>query len=188
MRRALVGLFMICAALCVGGTVAFACTYVPHVYSTSPESGAPGTDVTVTGQAISAKGPVDIRWNGLQGPVLGVAKPDAAGNFSVTVKVPEASPGVYFLVAVAGDSGVARHVFEVTGTAVEGLQAGPAVAPSVATDPLSGMNAVPAPGDPSQGPAWAGAGLVLLTAAGLVLFGGSTAVLAQRRRAVSRIR
>lgn len=184
MRRALIGV-IVAAALWAGGTVAFACTYVPHLYSTSPESGAPGTDVTVSGQAIGAKGPVAIRWNGLKGPVLGAVTPDPAGNFSVVVKVPDVSPNVYFLVAVAEGSGVARQAFEVTGS--RSAAAAVPLVPATAPNPVATPVGVPA-SDSSQGLSMVGAGLVLL-AGGLVIIGaGSTVAIAQRRRVVVRDR
>ncbi|MGH9152709.1 MAG: hypothetical protein ACRD03_10005 [Acidimicrobiales bacterium] len=78
----------------------------------------------ITGSAFmdtgEAYGPVEIRWNSLTGSQIGSA---AGPSFSVEVSVPNATPGVYYIVAVqrarADNSVVGRssRAFEVTGSA-----------------------------------------------------------------------
>jgi len=73
--------------------------------------------VTVRGQAVAAQGPIEIRWNALNGQQLALADADAGGNFAANVSVPAARPGVYSIMVVAGKAGVTRSVFEVTPSA-----------------------------------------------------------------------
>ena len=84
--------------------LAWACT--PQAYIDIPgASGPPGTSVSVTGRGFVAA-PVEITWSG--GGVLGTA---TGPDFAVTVKIPEAAPGVYYITATARDtaSGVTGH-------------------------------------------------------------------------------
>ncbi|MGI8808737.1 MAG: hypothetical protein ACR2KK_12995 [Acidimicrobiales bacterium] len=66
-----------------------------------PGSVAPGSEVSVFGPPGWAPAPVSIRWNTLDGQVLGTFPTTPGGNASFgpgTVKVPDVPPGVYELV------------------------------------------------------------------------------------------
>ena len=122
-------------ALIVGvATTAFACTYIPHLYAVAPTAGSPGTDISLEGSTAAGVSAVTVRWNGLRGQVLATVTPDSQGNFKATVKVPTVSPGMYFVVADAGGTDVARAPFQVTGSAgAKGVLLPQAAAPDTAT-------------------------------------------------------
>ncbi|MBW3643194.1 MAG: hypothetical protein KY447_09800 [Actinobacteria bacterium] len=163
------------AVLLGWASVALGCTAQPQVsYSLLPESAAPGSSVTVRGAAVNTKLPVEIRWNGVNGALLAAATP-VNGTLSVPVQVPDVPPGIYSLVLVTGDAGVARTSFEVTGRAAPAPQATAQVWPSIGNiDPVGAPD--------SLAPRSLG---VALLAVGLVgLFTGSTVAVTHRRRAV----
>ena len=91
--------------------LAWACT--PQAYiDVGGASGPAGTAVNITGRGFVAA-PVEITWSG--GGVLGTA---TGPDFSVTVQIPAAAPGVYYITATARDSasgvvGRATRAFEV---------------------------------------------------------------------------
>ena len=62
-------------------------------------------------QAVS--GPVTVRWNALDGPVLAQATVSPGTAATLDVTIPQAAPGVYYLV-LDTSAGVARSAFEVT--------------------------------------------------------------------------
>ena len=164
----------VCRAFVVAAAgVAWACTVQPSILSVGPMSSPPEAEVPVTGRGVAA-GSVAIRWSSLQGQVLGVAAADARGDFSTHVAVPDVAPGVYSILAVAGDTGVARMAFEVT------------PAPGAAS-PLGSAAPAWAPRQATTRPASSTTGLVVgaaLVGAGLVtLFSGALVAVARRRRA-----
>ena len=170
----LVGISAGMVALWVG--VAFACTPQIRSYAVAPESAAPGSTVTVQGRDISSASPVEIRWNGTRGQVLGVARAGADGSFSVPVQVPDVAPGVYAMTLVSTDAGVGRSAFEVT------VAAG--LVPASPGANLWSSVADQASAPVADGPP--GAAGVALLALGLVgLAAGSTVAVAGRRRAVA---
>ncbi|MGI8985058.1 MAG: hypothetical protein ACR2HM_11110 [Acidimicrobiales bacterium] len=87
-------------ALVLGGaSLAWACTPQASLGAFTPFQSPPGTVVTVTGSTFE-DGPVEIRWGGRNGPVIGVAQ---GPDFSTSVTIPPAAPGVYFVAAVSYD-------------------------------------------------------------------------------------
>ncbi len=111
MRRTLASLLM---AIVVGaGTGSFACTNISTL-NISDSSGRPGRQVRITGSSFGNSSPsgrrtasplpVRIRWNGTEGPLLGEALPDAVGNISASVVIPDAPPGHYVIFGVQQDS------------------------------------------------------------------------------------
>ena len=66
----------------------------------SPESGPPGTEVTVYGQRFEANKPVDIYYDGDR-VVEGITT-DNKGEFTVTFAVPESCKGHYWVLAEVG--------------------------------------------------------------------------------------
>lgn len=107
-------------ALVVGGAgLAWACTAQASLGAFTPFEAPPGTAVTVAGSTFE-DGPVEIRWGGPDGPVIGVAR---GPNFSTSVTIPPAAPGVYYVVAVSydevGEPTSRAKPFEVTAPAAE---------------------------------------------------------------------
>lgn len=84
-----------CAVMAAG--LAWACTPQAQFTRFSPASGAPGTQVTVTGDNFSDVA-VTIHWGSASGPVIGTAQ---GPTFTTTVTVPQAPGDVYAIVAVA---------------------------------------------------------------------------------------
>ena len=105
--------------------LAWACT--PQAYiDVDGASGPAGTSVTVTGRAFIAA-PVEITWSG--GGVLATAN---GPDFSVTVQIPEAAPGVYYISATGRDAasgvvGRATRAFEVVAPPAPSVVETPAV-------------------------------------------------------------
>jgi len=91
-------------------SLAWACSQAAG-FSALTQAGPVGTTFVATATGYS--GPVEIRWNSADGPV--VSTPIRAGAFSVTV--PDVSPGVYYLVFATKDAGVGRMAFDVTPSA-----------------------------------------------------------------------
>lgn len=113
-------------ALALTGGWAWACTPQPQVVATSAESGQPGRAVMIRGEAVAPAGAVELRWNAVQGPVIGSAVADASGRFSSEVRIPEAAAGVHTILVVAGGNGVGRTPFEVTPTSASPAKKGAA--------------------------------------------------------------
>lgn len=149
-----------------------------------PATVAAGGELTVFGPPGWAPAPVSIRWNSLEGHVLGTFPTTSGGNASFgpgTVKVPDVPPGVYELIGTQEPPE--------TSTALRGVPArarvvvtgpGGAAPPAAAeTQPLTGLKTLKESGGPST------TNLVLV---GLVLFAltiGAALVptVASRRRA-----
>lgn len=184
-----------CVGIACAGIVAFACTSLASL-NLSQATGAPGTQVSVTGSSFnpSAKPdadglftPVTLHWNSVSGPVLadGIV-PDSTGAIGpVSVTIPSsATPGYYMIVAtqqqIQGGSGEAfgtpaRTAFQVTGAAG-------ASAPQPANS-LPGTVA-------TSGSTNVGAGLIVLLVvlgvAGLALFAvGTASYLGSSRRSAA---
>jgi hypothetical protein len=119
-----------------------------------PSSVAAGGEITVFGPPGWAPAPVAIRWNSLDGQVLGTFPTTPGGNASFgpgTVRVPDVPPGVYELVGTQEPPE--------TSTALRGVPArarvvvtgpGGAMPPAAAeTQPLSGLKTLKESGGPS---------------------------------------
>lgn len=103
------------AAVVLGAAgFAWACTPQARVSGMSPDSGTPGSKTTLSAENFTP-GPVEIRWNSIDGRELGTA---AGPNFSVTVTIPNVAPDFYTIVAVQRNGtsivGKASARFEVT--------------------------------------------------------------------------
>ena len=95
------------------GAAAFACTNISTL-NISDSTGRPGDRIDVTGSSFGNSSPtgrrtatplpVRIHWNGAEGPVLAEVVPDAVGNISASIIIPDASPGHYVILAVQQDS------------------------------------------------------------------------------------
>jgi len=171
MRRRPGGLaaFVVAACLAVVGTsAAWACTGQPLMHLATDSVGDAGSHARVevlANQAVA--GPVALRWNALDGPVLAqtVVAPGTGATLDVTI--PPAAPGVYYLV-LETSAGVARSAFEVTGHT--------AAAPASPANPWA---AHPAGHDAPLGSFQAG---IALLAVGLVAVSALTLVTLARRR------
>lgn len=172
-------------------SLAWACT-AQLGFGIQPGGGLAGTPVTASGE--SAPGPVDLHWNGVDGPVVAKATVPESGTFVVGFTVPDVAPGVYTVVALSrgGDGTVLKSEapFQVSPNQAS---TGPS-AQTVAADLWSGFasgDKVPASGpsnvtgssatDASQltlGVGLLGGGLALLGA-------GFAAAEARRRKAMA---
>jgi hypothetical protein len=174
------------AAGVAGGTMLFAaaawaCTNLSTL-NLSNATGAPGSQVTVTGSSFtpSAAGqvapPVVLHFNSLTGPALATTHPNAAGDITATFTVPQAQPGDYVIVATQTTA---------KGTPEFGT---PARASLVIPGPSSAGASQPATASLSSSAPTSSSGGILgwaigLGAGGLALFGaGIGAVAAQARR------
>ena len=102
--------------LLMAGAV-WACTAQPRIFSLGPQVGPVGMEIKLEGQT-ARNVPVEIRWNSNQGAAIGEGLSDFNGNFSVPARIPDAEPGMYFLVVTAGEAGVVRTAFQVTSEGV----------------------------------------------------------------------
>jgi len=90
-------LFVGTAIFLVSAMAAWACTSLATL-NLSKSAGQPGSPLRVTGSSFATDPgarAVQFHWNGLSGKVLAIAKPDAAGNLSATMKVPVGAQSGY---------------------------------------------------------------------------------------------
>ncbi|MGH9150129.1 MAG: hypothetical protein ACRD0F_07300 [Acidimicrobiales bacterium] len=145
-----------------------------------PAQAKAGSEVTVTGTGFSNRDPVSVRFNALDGPVLGTFTV-TGGNFSAPVTVPAGTAaGNYVLIGVqtypdGKVSGVpTRALLEVVGAGGSPTLAAPAV-PVEAGRPASLVEA--------DSVSSASVALVGLGVAGVAMFlAGIAALFAGRRR------
>ena len=105
--------FLLVAIVVSVGAGAFACTNISTL-NISDSSGRPGDRVLVTGTSFGNSSPtgrrtatplpVRVRWNAVEGATLAELAPDAAGNISASITIPDASPGRYVIFAVQQDA------------------------------------------------------------------------------------
>lgn len=114
-RSRMVAMAAVLAGSVVGVSgLAFACTPGGEVYI-NPPSGLAGSQPTLSGNNWGAhEARLEIRWNSMSGPVLAEVTP-VGGSFSVAVTIPQATPGVYYIVTKSPTRATpARLAFEVT--------------------------------------------------------------------------
>lgn len=99
--------------LLVAVSAAWACTGQPRVFTVSQPAAAEGQAVEARGEATQANRPIAIRWNNLEGEVLGAGVTDATGAFAVPITLPKAAPGIYSVV-LTGDTAAGRTTIEIT--------------------------------------------------------------------------
>lgn len=155
---------------------ALACTPKPRVFSSLPEAAPPGAAVVVRGENVPSQHPVEIRWNGVRGDLLATATADGHGAFAVPVTVPQAAPGIYTMVFLAGDAGIARMSFEVTSSTTV-----PVATPRNANTLWSLDTSPASPADDSH--LGLQVGMVLLSVGTVALFTGFAVATVRRRRA-----
>ena len=190
MRKAgAVGGVLIAAVVLGVASFAWACTNFARVDAINPPADAPRSEVTVRGAGVGPNALVQLRWNALDGQVIGSAAADGNGGFSVKGLVPaNALPGVYSVIAVAGQTGVGRAAFEVTAPA--GTTAVPAL---TGAGGINGADSGLWKGFSSNGPGLDGTGSTNLPvelgfgilAVGLAALATGAAVATVRRRRLS---
>ena len=79
--------------------VAWACTPAAQ-FSLSTVAAPAGTAVSVAGSSFPVDQDVSVRWNSAGGPVLGSGK---GPSFTTTVTIPDADPGIYYIVATTSN-------------------------------------------------------------------------------------
>lgn len=154
-------------------SVAWACTPQSTIYPLTPGAAPPREKVTVAGELLQP-GPAEVRWNSLDGPKLAVVeRANADQTFSVEATLPDAAPGVYYLLLVSGEKGVARAAVEVTDPDATVRVAAPD-AFNVGLD-----SATPSSAQSSRGMLLAGVGLL---GVGLVALSGLALVAPRRKK------
>ena len=172
-RRSTVAMVMAVAGIALAGmSVAWACTGQPLMHLATDSVGEVRSHAKVEVLANEAvAGPVALRWNALDGPVLASAEVTAGQATTLDATIPDAAPGVYYLV-LQTSAGVARSAFEVTGTGAPG---------SASTSPWA-KAAEPAGADGPLGSFEAG---LAVLGVGLVGISAVTLVAVARRRRVA---
>lgn len=94
-RRLALAACCLLAPLLVAAGVAWACTPQSYI-SLRPAAAASGSSMTVEGNQFYPDGRVEIRWSSAEGPLLAVA---SGPSFSTKATIPEAPPGVSYVVA-----------------------------------------------------------------------------------------
>ena len=183
-RLGLASAAMAATAVLVLASAAFACTNLAEL-NLSSSSGQAGSQVAVTGSAFAKapkNTPVELHWNGLNGPVLATVTPDAAGALSnVSITIPaDAVPGSYVVVATQTEVATGLNPWGIptrAGFTVTGAGSTAAVPASSASAGLSNSSGV-------------SGGFIALSVAlgfgGLVLFGlGAATFLGTYRRSAA---
>ncbi len=178
-RRLLLGFGVAGAGLLFAASSAWACTNLATL-NLSNAAGTSGQSITVTGSSFSVASatapatPVVLHWNGATGPVLATVTPDATGNISATVTIPDAQPGYYVLVATQQSGGVdkygtpARAAFQILA---------PGQRPAVAPNAVQGGTVASSPSSTGVLALTVGLGVI-----GLALFGAGVGAFARQAR------
>lgn len=172
---AMYGALVLTVVLC-GAAAAWACVPQPLISIQPQSSGPAGSQVTVDGVSLGP-GPVEIRWNRLDGPTLAKS---SGPNFSQPVTIPEAPEGLYTIIVIQREPGGAiagsgRAAFQVSAPGVSRP-----VAPAGRTSEGAGQGGTSNTSSAGLDPALAwGGGATLLVVGGV---GG--AWFSQRRRGI----
>ena len=183
-RRMVVAAVVGLAAVLGTLSTAWACTGQPQVFSVSPVTAPVGAEVTMRGTGVTATTPVELRWNGVSGPVLAQATPDKEAAFAMTFTVPNVEPGVYSLVVVTNVNGVAaagRTTFEVSGAGATAVRA-PALADTGFAAAAEAASLSSPAGTGSSSSMLAGVGLLAFAS---VALGGLVVATLRRRPALA---
>lgn len=158
------------ASACVPGAA------LPFVIVKPVPFGPAGSQITVEGLHFLAA-PIELRWNGVDGPLLQGAASASGPSFSATAIVPDEPPGLYALVVLSrrADGSIAdtaQVAFQLTGSN-DGVVA---PSPRLGQPGISGQ-ASPAESSLGDDVAW-----VVFAAAALVALGGAGGVILARQR------
>ncbi|MDP1889537.1 MAG: hypothetical protein Q8K55_01485 [Gemmatimonadaceae bacterium] len=142
-RRIYVGFVGVLAVPLTVASLAWAC--VPRgIVTVSPESAPSGSTITVTATGFPIQTPIDVRWNGQDGPRLTTGMGPA---FTADVVVPSVAAGAYVISAATMDEHAphseGRAPFEVIGSA--NSPTAPAPMPGTGTNPTPLNPFAPAP-------------------------------------------
>ena len=142
-RRIYVGFLGVLAVPLTAASLAWAC--VPRgTVTVSPTSAPSGSTITVNASGFPQQTPIDVRWNGQNGPRLTTGMGPA---FSAEVRVPSVAAGAYVISAATMDEHAAHSEglapFEVTGSA--NSPTAPTPAPGLSTNPTPLNPFAPAP-------------------------------------------
>ena len=97
-RRWAIGSLSAAGAVVLAGAAAWACVSGPAV-NLSTVNAKPGDTITVSGTNFSKSDPVTVRWNSLDGPIVGNFAAPVGGAITGTVTVPaDAKAGNYVLI------------------------------------------------------------------------------------------
>lgn len=181
-RRGKAGLGAAAFVLVLGAiSSAWACTIVATSVGVSPPAAPERSAVRIQGTSVTSGLPVEVRWNSVDGPILGTAVSGRKGEFVVEATVPASIPGMYALVAVAPDqAGVGRAAFQITEPPVPLGESMAAPVPAQSDAWLSGQASA------TTGSSGILAGLGLAGVGLVGLFGGLMAK-TLRKRATNRI-
>ncbi len=137
-RRILLGSIAAPAVVLAAVSLAWAC--VPQgKFTVSPDSGAAGSQASVSGSEFTGGDTVEIRWESRTGPVLATITGQKFDNVPITIPR-SATPGIHYISAANGgehgDHSATAASFEVTGTPAPGQPPAPApLPPSTPADP-----------------------------------------------------
>jgi len=121
MRKILVTASAVSLGALLATGLAWACTSQPTVIGLVPSAlhrapanaEGPLGKILVQGQFPASTAPLDIRWNGLDGPILAQALPEANGSFTASVDIPDAPADVYYIVVADRSGATARVAFQI---------------------------------------------------------------------------
>jgi len=157
----------------LAATGAWACFPLP-VLSVQPRASGPaGTLVTVEGVDFGGGVASEVRWNAIDGPLLGRGSSD---RFSIPVTIPQAGDGVYAIVALVRKTDDSVGVKAVAPFQVSSSTGGDSVEPVKPVD-------APRSSSSTSGLSTGATAALALLGGGLALAGGVVgAFLARRRR------
>lgn len=164
---------------------AWACIAGPTL-NVNPAQAKPGQEVTLTGFSYKGDVPIVVRFNSLDGPVLGTFKADGGRfgddeNLNATVRIPaDAKPGNYVLIATQSDSDGSLSQVPVRALVTVTSDGGPPVLGAELGQAEFGR-----PVGPARSESSVGIGPLLLMgmgAAGVAMFAAGMAVLLPSRR------
>lgn len=164
------GVLAATGVLLVLAGAAFACTPTVGILTVGPPIAAADAALRVEGRAMRPNVPVELRWNGTQGPVLGVVRTNSEGAFTTSVIVPRTQTGPYSVVAAAPNGLVRAPLY----VAAAGAKAGSLLADSGSAVQGRGQAVHPVL-----------AGAAVLGAVGLLVAGAPRLAPARRARARS---
>lgn len=143
-RISLLGTLSALATIVATAAVAWACTADSYV-DLSSTTGKAGDTITVNGKGFVGGAPVEIRWDGTGGPLMGTGQ---GPRPTVNVTIPDVPPGTYYVFGIAreedGSSWNASRQFTVVGP-----EETVAPAPAPAGDQGQPAEQAPAPSAPA---------------------------------------
>lgn len=181
-RKALLAVAAVFGVTLALASFAWACTDFTEITSITPSADPAAATAAVKGSGAPAGSVVELRWNALNGPVIGRATADATGAFATDAAIPDVPAGIYTVVASDGHSPIAGVPYEVGN--LFAAQTGSATGPGGSGELAFRAKSSPGLGAPSSSP-WSPA-LVTVLGAALLSFGAAvTAVTVKRRKVLA---